>query len=435
MIVRILIIILTSFAISFTIQLSFVFYWPVILGGLLIAEILDLLRFQKNLEKSVWQFFRSIRNGDHSFEFKSNSNRKLIKQIHLEMNRVNTLLKELKIEQAARERYYQILLEQVSSGIITINQKGFVELTNKSVLKILQLPVLNHVDQLERIHLKLYRHLQSLKPRERIVIKFEYKQAHREISVSTQEIKIRDQYLFVVILQDIRNELDQKELDSWIKLIRIQAHEIRNSLAPITSVADALINSTDIDETRKGLQIIKERSAYLQKFVESYRSLTHLPNPVVSIFDVCSLLDRVKILLSSQANFQKVDLQTHETCANTTIKADPNQITQVLLNILQNSYEALLDVPNACIQITINNKEEMLSMSFTDNGPGIRIENPDEIFVPFFTTKPNGTGIGLSLSKQIIRKHGGQIIASNHEKGGADFTIVLPGVVHCTKEP
>ncbi|MDO9339873.1 MAG: ATP-binding protein, partial [Bacteroidales bacterium] len=226
-------------------------------------------------------------------------------------------------------------------------------------------------------------------------------------------------------IQDIKNELDEKELESWMKLIRVLMHEIMNSITPITSLSESLshIYSTDgipvlpeavtaktIVTTLQGLNVIKEQGKGLMSFVESYRKLTRVREPVKKLFKVADLMSRMQILYNSLERSERMDLSISLKDPDLEIFADQNLISQVLINLVKNALEANENNPDGKIRIVAgvdNNHHPEICVN--DNGPGITEENLDEIFVPFFTTRQNGSGIGLSISKQIMRVHGGNL--------------------------
>jgi two-component system, NtrC family, nitrogen regulation sensor histidine kinase NtrY len=231
--------------------------------------------------------------------------------------------------------------------------------------------------------------------------------------------------LVILSIQDIKNELDEKELESWMKLIRVLMHEIMNSITPITSLSESLshIYSTGghsvlpeevtvktIATTLQGLNVIKEQGKGLMSFVESYRKLTRVPEPDKKLFKVADLMSRVQILYNSLEKSDRIDLSFSLKDADLEIFADQNLISQVLINLLKNALEANENNSDGKIMIIAGiDNDQHPEICIIDNGPGIPEKNIDEIFVPFFTTRQNGSGIGLSISKQIMRVHGGKL--------------------------
>ena len=425
LIFRLVFLVITTILFSYLLFNGFVFYWPLLVFLTLILQIIWILSVQNILNRQIAQFFRSVRNSDHGFVFTFNSENQSIRDIHAEMERINVLVRDLKRDLVTQERYYQVLLERVSSGIMTIDSQGFIKLANQAAHRILNCSVLSPLDHIERIDIRLFNHLKNKQPKERIVLSKSDTKGSKDISIITQRLTVRDEALLLVILQDIRTELDEKELDSWIRLIRVQAHEIRNSMAPIAAITESLISTSKNDTIKEGVNIILDRSRHLTKFVDSYRQLTHLPDPEKSRINISELIDRVRILLSDQPNFKDVKFKQVSGDASIYCNADPNQLTQVLINLLRNAYEALQSQASPELSIKLEQNKGTITIRIIDNGPGIPSDQLEEIFIPFFTTKPTGTGVGLSLSKQIIRKHGGELTVQSKQEKGSTFTIEL----------
>jgi len=246
-----------------------------------------------------------------------------------------------------------------------------------------------------------------------------------QLSLKATSFKTDEQELVILSIQDIKNELDEKELDSWMKLIRVLMHEIMNSITPITSLSESLSNIyskdgkpvlpdqvTDktIATTLQGLNVIKEQGNGLMSFVESYRKLTRVPEPDKKIFKVADLINRITTLYSSLEKSNKTVLSFSLKNPDLEIYADQNLISQVLINLLKNALEANEKNPEGKILLSAGiNSDNHIEICVSDNGPGISKDNLDKIFVPFFTTRNTGSGIGLSISKQIMKVHGGNL--------------------------
>ena len=281
------------------------------------------------------------------------------------------------------------------------------------------------MQQIERKDQKLFETINSIKPFERKLIGISADGGEIQLSLKATSLKTNENELVILSIQDIKNELDEKEIESWMKLIRVLMHEIMNSITPITSLSESLsniystggipvlpeqVNVKTIATTLQGLNVIKEQGKGLMSFVESYRKLTRVPEPEKKLFKVADLMSRVMILYNSLDNINKTNLTISLKKPDLEIFADQNLISQVLINLLKNALEA--NENNFEGKITIVSSENSGNHSeicVIDNGPGISEENLDEIFVPFFTTRQNGSGIGLSISRQIMRAHGGNL--------------------------
>jgi signal transduction histidine kinase len=302
--------------------------------------------------------------------------------------------------------------------------------------------VLTHLHQLERINRSLYQAVLNIRPFEQRMVSVATERGTTELSLKAASFKTRDEELVILSVQDIRNELDEKELDSWMKLIRVLMHEIMNSIAPITSLSQSLsnlftidghellpqeINEKTIRTTVRGLNVIGEQGNGLILFVESYRKLTRLPKPEKKLFKAEDLINRIKVLYSSLENSSRVKLTVVINPPEMELFADENLISQVMLNLLKNALEALrVKASEGSIRITVdltaNSRPEIC---VSDNGPGIPPEIMEQIFVPFFTTRDSGSGIGLSLSRQIMRLHGGSLQVRSVQDKETTFYMIF----------
>ncbi|MEK7719359.1 MAG: ATP-binding protein [Bacteroidota bacterium] len=387
--------------------------------------VMNLIRYLNTTNRKLSFFLESIENEDSSLLFDTNESNKPIRELYQSLNKVNRQIQQVKIENHQQEQYFQTLLEQVATGIITYDHNGFVLHANHATKKMLGLNVLTHINQLERVNSNLFQAVRSIKPFEHKLISFTNERGTIQLSLKAASFKAKESELILLSLQDIRNELDEKELDSWMKLIRVLMHEIMNSIAPITSLSESLgnfytvdgrlvlpdeINETTIQTTVRGLNVIKEQGNGLMQFVDSYRKLSGLPKPVKKVFRMEELFNRIKILYESLEHSNRIQLSVKLKSPEMELLADENLISQVLVNLIKNAIQANEKNPKGMIQLAAGlNSDHLPEIRLTDNGPGIPAEILDQIFVPFFTTRENGSGIGLSLSRQIMQLHGGSL--------------------------
>lgn len=387
--------------------------------------MINLIKYLNSTNRKISYFLESVQNEDSTLSFPANIADKPIRDIYLGLNKVNKQIQQLKIEGRQQEQYFQTLLEHVATGIVTFNSKGFVLHANSAAKKMLGVDVLTHLNQLERVNLNLFQVIRNIQPFEQKLVSVTTERGIVQLSLKSTSFKAKDNELILLSVQDIRNELDEKELDSWMKLIRVLMHEIMNSIAPITSLSESLcqfftidgrpalpeeVTEATIQSTLRGLNVIKEQGNGLMLFVESYRKLTRLPKPDKVIFRLEDLMSRIKVLYASLENSGKVKLGATVSPPEMELFADENLISQVLINLTKNALQANEKNPEGKIQITAGfNSEHRPEIRVADNGPGIPEEILAQIFVPFFTTRENGSGIGLSLSRQIMRLHGGSL--------------------------
>jgi nitrogen fixation/metabolism regulation signal transduction histidine kinase len=385
----------------------------------------SLISYLNRTNRNIRFFFDSVRNDDSNLSFPVDNKTASLRELNQSMNRVNQQIQNLKIENRQQEQYFQKILEHLATGIITYNNKGFILHANSSAKRLLSIDVLTHLQQIERIDKKLFRILKDLKPFERHLVAVNTKQGEIQLSLKSTSFGSDDNELIILSLQDIKHELDEKEVDSWMRLIRVLMHEIMNSITPITSLSESLSNiyrsgnkpvvpeevtEKTIATTLQGLNVIKEQGKGLMSFVESYRKLTRIPKPEMKLIKVSDLFSRVKVLSNSLENSNNAKISFQTGNSDFEILADQNLISQVLINLIKNALESNESNPDCKITVTAAcDQASHPEICITDNGPGISKENLKEIFVPFFTTREKGSGIGLSVSKQIMWAHGGTL--------------------------
>ena len=424
-IIRVILIVLFSVVLSYFVVVNQSLRFSIICFLIIVFLTFNLISYLNRTNRKIRFFFDSVRNDDSNLSFSADTKNSALRELYQSMNRVNHQIQQLKIENRQQEQYFRTLLEHLAAGIITYNDKGFILHANSSAKKLLSIDVLTHLQQIERKDHKLFEMINSIKPFERKLIAVSAEAGEIQLSLKATSFKTNENELVILSIQDIKNELDEKEIESWMKLIRVLMHEIMNSITPITSLSESLSNiystggipvSSDrisdktIATTLQGLNVIKEQGKGLMSFVESYRKLTRVPEPEKKLFKVADLMHRVQILYNSLDKSENTDLSVSMENPDLEIFADQNLISQVLINLLKNALEA--NESNAAGMIKIiasegnNNHPDICVI---DNGTGISEENIDEIFVPFFTTRQSGSGIGLSISRQIMKAHGGNL--------------------------
>jgi nitrogen fixation/metabolism regulation signal transduction histidine kinase len=438
---RTLLIVVLSACVGWLISAGKPFSLVVLCVGVDALLVYLLIQFLNSTNRKISYFLESVQNDDSTLSIPTRITDKSILGIYEGLNKVNRQIQQLKIESRQQEQYFETLLEHVATGILTYNTSGFVLHANSAAKKMLGIDVLTHLHQLERINRTLFQTVKNIEPFEQRLVSVSSERGVVQLSLKSASFKVKNDELILLSIQDIRNELDEKELDSWMKLIRVLMHEIMNSIAPITSLSESLCNFFTIDgrpalpgelseskiqSTLRGLSVIKEQGNGLMLFVESYRKLTRLPKPDKKFFRFEELATRIKVLYSSLDNSQLVKLSVSINPADLEVFADENMISQVLLNLTKNALQANDKNPEGRIQIIAGiNQDRRPEVRVIDNGPGIPEEILEQIFVPFFTTKESGSGIGLSLSRQIMRLHGGSLHARSTPGKETVFSMIF----------
>ena len=411
----------------------------IILIALIILQITSLVKYVERTNKRLTTFLESIRHSDFVSTFSDHGLGKSFDDLNSAFNEV---INEFKKTRAAKEEhfnYLQTVVQHISIGIIVFQQNGKVDIFNNAAKRLLGLSSIRLLSELESIDKNLADTLKSMKAGDRNLVKVFLENELLQLSIRATEFRMRGEDFTLVSLQNIHSELEAKEMDSWQKLIRVLTHEIMNSITPIVSlsgtVKDILINEEtlelneeieeeDVESILGALNTIEKRSQGLLNFVQVYRNLTRIPKPNFRYVEVKGLFDSVYSLLEPKIKEQKIHCRINVVPKDLKLTVDPDLIEQVLINLIINSVHALKDVENPSIKIlAIASSNKRVSISVSDNGQGIKPDIMEKIFVPFFTSKKEGSGIGLSLSREIMRLHKGNITVKSKQGEETTFTL------------
>jgi len=444
-IVRIILIVVTFMLVFFTHQQTAYAISTVILVIIFIAQIISLIRYTEQTNIKLTRFFESIRHADFTSSFSDNQLGKSFEGLNNEFNEVITAFNKNKTEKEEHFNYLLTVIQHVSIGIIVFKKDGTVDVFNNAVKRLMQLPRLRNINDLSAIEDELPNKLLNMKAGDKSLIKVFIADELLQLSMHATQFRMRGEEYILVSFQDIHPELEQKEIESWQKLIRVLTHEIMNSITPISSlsetIGDILKNqeteppspedfTEDMENVKQAIATIENRSKGLLNFVELYRNLTRIPKPNFRHFHVSSLFERAIELLSPEIEKNKIEITIKIFPKDLKLLADPDLIDQVLINILLNAIDAVSEKetgsnkPKITIVASVN-LNNRTTIEIADNGKGIKQDSLDKIFMPFFTSKKKGSGIGLSLSRQIMQMHKGSISVRSKQDEGAIFTMVF----------
>lgn len=394
-----------------------------------VVAVVKIIRFHFQNIRKLTYLFDSIENGDYAFKFTEYDGSFSDNMLNMSLNRIKDILVHARMETIQREKYYEDILDRVGTGVLVINAKGNVYQINRSALRMFGLPVVTHVNQLSVIDRTVSRTILALKSGEKQQLSFSTERGVSNLSIDASEMIVRDTPLRIIAMNDVHEELDEKENESWIRLIRILTHEIMNSVAPITSISDSLLSKKESIpvSAQEGIEVIRTTSRGLVRFVESYRQLTRIPAPNCRPFYLRPFLERMRTLaLQGQEKSVPVSIEIDVEPTDLLLYADEDQIGQVVLNLLKNALQALSGEGQGEIRIEAREAERgAIVVDVSDNGKGMPAEVAENVFVPFFTTKQDGSGIGLSLSRQIMRLHGGSLILKSTRPEGTVFRLTF----------
>lgn len=428
------------FLILTALGIPILFIYHSVFWGILAILLLMLLIYKVNslyskLTKNIVFLFKAIENGDYAFKFQEDIGSMREKELHKAMNHIKDILAQTKRDIVEQERFFSVVIENVSTGIIILNQDSQIQTANHAAEQLLGLPILTHLNQLQSINKELpllFKHLEPSKEPKQITINTE--RGDFQLSLRTDRVKMQRGDIKIIILNNLNMELDRKEMESWVKLIRVMTHEIMNSIAPITSLTDTLLTnirtkedvlSNEKEILTEGLETIHSTAKELLQFVQSYRQFTRIPTPQLITFDATELIDKA-VHLTKENNLAKNIVFKFDEHTPFLITADRSHFTQVLLNLLKNAVEAATTTINGWIEISLDNKEsDYHIIHIKNNGIPIPEDVVSQIFIPFFTTKEQGSGIGLSICRYIMRMHGGSI-SLKFKEGFTVFSLYFP---------
>ncbi len=394
-----------------------IFTLPVILFSLL-----RLFRLYGEIVSRLMFIFNAVQNNDYSFRFTENPHYTKHAFINQSLNRIKEVLDNAKLKIKEREQYFELIMECANVGIVTVMENGTVTQTNSKVLGILGLERLTHIDQLRVRSKELYEAISCIEPSEQLTVRFSTEIGDHNLVLNCSAMEFDGNHLRVISIGNIHEELDRKEIESWEKLTRVLTHEIMNSLAPVTSISHTLLSGEmDGESMRRGLESIYATSDRLLRFVGAFREVTRIPVPQKSPFLLRDLVEETIGLIPHEG----VEVELLISPEDTMLYADRTLMSQVLVNLLKNGVEALAEVEGErriTIRSTIE-EDESIRLEVTNSGPAIAPDLAENIFTPFFTTKNEGSGIGLAVSRQIVRMHGGTLRLKHNSEGTVTFAI------------
>ncbi len=411
-----------------------------LLGIFTLYQSYSLIHYVEKTNRDLTRFFQSIKFSDFSQSFKDNSQGKSFANLRLSFNEVLDAFRKARSEKEEHYRYLQTIVQHVGIGLIAFQPDGNVTLINTAAKRLLSVARLKNIKSLESWSPQLVNALFKLKPKEKTQIRIENNNELLQLALYATEFKLGDHTYTLVSIQNIYAELEEKEIDAWQKLIRVLTHEIMNSITPISSLASTindLINDsynlrsakkTEDDETLTDIcdaaETIQKRSEGLLHFVDAYRNLTLVQKPNFQIFPIEELFNRAAKLIQINLKEKNIKLEIKIEPKTLELGADPELIEQALINLLLNALHAVEGRENAKIVLLAQlDGRSRTIIQVKDNGYGISKENMDKVFIPFYSTKEEGSGIGLSLSRQIMRQHNGTI--SVQSEPDVETTITL----------
>jgi nitrogen fixation/metabolism regulation signal transduction histidine kinase len=408
---------------------------------LVVFQIIFLVRYSESSFKKVRLFLDNIKQDKYSQLYPVKFDGTETDDLHIEFNAILAKLKEDQAEKEANYQYFRSVFKHLSIGLITFGENGEIQILNVAAKRILNVDDLKSISEIESINKELHLAIQNLRTGGSELIKIAHPDGIMQLSVYVIELLMRGEKFKLVSLQNIQSELEEKEMEAWQNLVKILTHEIMNSIAPISSLASTLkgeieekmdhhepMTPSEMEDCLMGISTIEKRSEGLISFVSEFRSLAHIPTPKFGSIGISRLFDQLEVLLQNQLEANEIKFVKELNPRELILFGDQMQIEQVMINLLQNAIQALEDSEEKVITLrAFIDEAGKIILEVSDTGKGIEEEALGKIFIPFFTTKKKGSGIGLSLSKQIMRRHKGNIQVRSAVGEGTTFKLIFNG--------
>jgi two-component system, NtrC family, nitrogen regulation sensor histidine kinase NtrY len=406
---------------------------------LVMAQIIFLLGYAESSFKKVRQFLDNIKQDNYTNVYPVKFDGTETDDLHIEFNAILAKLQEDQAEKEANYQYFRSVFQHLSIGLITFDEVGKVQIVNTAAKRMMSIQQLNNIDEVEKINKELHHAINNLRTGGSELIKIAHPDGIMQLSVYVIELVLRDTKFKLVSLQNIQSELEEKEMEAWQNLVMVLTHEIMNSIAPISSLASTVkgdiehkldennvVYAQDLEDYLMAITTIEKRSQGLINFVSDFRSLAHVPTPKFQTIQLKTLFAQLETLLQNQFENNQIQFRTQVEPEELILFGDQHLIEQVLINLIQNAIHAVEDaiLKTIFLEAFIDEAGKII-IEVSDSGKGIEEEALSKIFIPFFTTKKKGSGIGLSLSKQIMRRHKGNIQVRSKLGKGTVFKLIF----------
>jgi nitrogen fixation/metabolism regulation signal transduction histidine kinase len=409
------------------------------LGIFIIIWVGSIIKYVEKTNRDIAHFLNSIKFDDFSYSFSESKVGASFDNLNIEFNAVIQKFREIRAEKEAQFHYLKTIVQHVGIGLISFRANGDIQLINTAAKKLLNIFPMRNLQDLAEFNEELARRVELLGNGDKDLIKIRKKNTELQLSVAATVFKLRKEEFKLVSFQNIQSELEEKEMEAWQNLIRVLTHEIMNSVTPISSLAstvdDAVISykdspdpkrieKEDLEDMHLAIKTIKRRSESLIKFVSDFRDMTRIPYPSKTVFHVKDMIEHIYQFMKPDLSENSIEFESKIEPENISINADRDQIEQVIINIMKNAIYALGERPDKKIKINAWMDElTRIFITVEDNGHGIEKDALERIFIPFFTTKKTGSGIGLSLSRQIMRLHKGNLSVESIDGEKTVFTL------------
>lgn len=413
------------------------FWFALLLAAVGVYQIKLLVDELDSSNRNIASFLDAIRFDDLSASFKTDSQDQFVQRLHKELNEAITNLRNTRKEKEADLLFFKNIVTHVGIGLIVFKEDGKIEIINSAARKLLRVNRINKITDLAEVSENLVEVFTKLRTGGRELTRIKIGEDLLQLSIYAIELTLRNENLKLISLQNIQSELEEKEMEAWQNLVRVLTHEIMNSVTPISSLSDMVeedlakhlernsnqpVTQDQLEDIHLSLKTISKRSEGLINFVKEFRSLAMVPKPRMTDINLRDLLDELCQLHKKEMADANIQMSLSVNPNDLLIHADKSQIEQVVINLIKNAMQAFDRPDNRVLEVkAYQNDKQRTIISVKDNGTGIDPEALEKIFIPFFTTKKNGSGIGLSLSRQIMRQHKGSLTVKSTPGVGTEF--------------
>jgi nitrogen fixation/metabolism regulation signal transduction histidine kinase len=389
---------------------------PLLVGFFVLLQTIALLRYVESHVDTLEDFFAAVNYDDFTRRFVEEDVDSELKEA---FNRVLSRFQDARAEREVQAGYLETVVRHVPVPFIAAKPDGGLALVNNPARRLTGLSTLSHLDQLAELDPELPGMMRAIEPGSQKLLQTRLRGAPSELRVSVSQIRMGGDVDRLYSIENLSGELTAREASAWRNLIRVLTHEIMNTLTPVTSLAQTTVqlleNPNATDDIRQAVETISRRSEGLMEFVSRYRELLKVPQPVPDVVNVSTALRTIETLMASELDGLQIDIDV--VPATLDVNADPALLDQVLVNLVRNALDAMKHTSKPRLELSGELSFGRVLICVKDNGPGIDADSIEEIFVPFFTTKRDGSGIGLSLSRQIMTAHGGEIAIDSNSDG------------------
>ena len=446
LVLRLMVILAVMMAIPFLtgfIEKGQLIFTYVVIVLILVVLIFELIRYTNRSNRELTEFLQHILNRDFNLRFNVDKARGTRKELYRTFNNVLQTYKDIKIEKEVQFRFLEHIVELIEVGIIVLDQRQKIVLINSSAEAMVKVSSPGTWEQVRKKNQTFTDAVDQVKDSQRVLCESKSGQKTMRLVIHVNRTSMLEEPYTLVTFQDIGSVAEDMESGAWVRLMRILNHEIRNSITPISSLAETImmilhhedghrkvlaqLNPQNLSDIQVSIETLRQRSDNLHQFIDDYQKLTKIPAPVPMKIELQSFIEEIHSLFRTDFDNRKIKFLSEIKPEDQMLRADRNLLQQIMINLVTNGLDALENVDNPKLVIRSQTEKGSIRISVTDNGAGIDQDILNEIFVPFYTTKPQGSGIGLSLARQVMRMHGGNIWITSRMRGGTTVYLDFQG--------